>query len=342
MVRLKRSFARSAARVAALSASATLLALLAAAAYCTFMPGRSHGPELPPPSDRERAAAVELERHVRALALDVGERRATLGDSLERAERYLLRELSLVGTGRLRAERIPKSPAEAANLVLDLPGARSGPLVLVGAHYDSAPGGTPAANDNGSGTAAALVLAKRLAPLERALPLRFVFFANEEMPFFETDAMGSLVHARGCVERGEELRAMFSLETMGHFSDERGSQRYPAPLSSLYPDTGNFIGFVGNLASRDLVRDSLRSFRAHATVPSEGVALPAWLPGVGWSDHWAFWQQGYAAVMVTDTAPFRDPNYHQLTDTPDQMDFDRLARVVVGLEAMVRDLIEAP
>jgi hypothetical protein len=170
------------------------------------------------------------------------------------------------------------------------------------------------------------------------LPLRFVLFANEEMPYFQTDAMGSWVHARGCKRRGERLRAMFSLETMGHFSDAPGSQKYPPPLSRLYPDTGNFIGFVGNLASRSLLRESLGRFRAHATVPSEGAALPSGLPGVGWSDHWAFWQEGYAALMVTDTAPFRDPNYHRASDTPDQMDFDRLARVVVGLEAMLREL----
>lgn len=315
--------------------SASVVALL----YCTAMPGSSHGTSLPPLTATEREVGAELERHVTALAVDIGERRAAAGDSLAKAERYLQRELSTLGVGELRRELIRTSPAEAANLVLDLTGKEAGPLVLVGAHYDSAPGGTPAANDNGSGTAAVLVLARRLARAPRRLPLRFVLFANEEMPYFQTDAMGSLVHARGCAERGEELRAMFSLETMGHFSDAPGSQKYPPPLSSLYPDTGNFIGFVGNLASRALLRESLGRFRAHATVPSEGAALPASLPGVGWSDHWAFWQQGYAAVMVTDTAPFRDPHYHQLTDTPEQMDFQRLARVVVGLEAMLKELL---
>ncbi|MDF3066409.1 MAG: peptidase [Polyangiaceae bacterium] len=336
MVRLKRSWAT----IAASSVAAVVVALVAALVYCTAMPGRSVTGALPALSADERDVSAELEQHVRVLAVDIGERRATEGDSLARAERYLIDELSKVRGGKLRRERIPSSPAEAANLVLDLPGRHAAPLVLIGAHYDSAPGGTPAANDNGSGTAALLVLARRLAQSEHPLPLRFVLFANEEMPYFETEAMGALVHARGCAQRGEKLRAMFSLETMGHFSDVPGSQKYPPPLSRLYPNTGNFIGFVGNLASRALVRDSLGHFRAHATVPSEGAALPASLPGVGWSDHWAFWQQGYAAVMVTDTAPFRDPNYHQLTDTPEQMDFDRLARVVVGLEAMLRELSE--
>jgi Zn-dependent M28 family amino/carboxypeptidase len=212
----------------------------------------------------------------------------------------------------------------------------------LGAHYDTAPGGTRGANDNGSGTAAALVLAKRLAGGAHALPIRVVLFANEEMPYFQSDGMGSLVHARGCRARGEELRAMFSLETMGYFSDEPGSQKYPSPLDHLYPDRGNFIAFVGNVGSRSLVRDSIQRFRRHATVPSEGGALPSVLPGVGWSDHWAFWQNDYQAVMVTDTALFRDPTYHRTSDLAGNLDFERLARVVVGLERVVTELASRP
>jgi hypothetical protein len=309
--------------------------------YCTAMPGASLSGALPAASELERELASELERHVRKLSVEIGERRAPHGDSLARAERYLhgeLRPLAGVAGATLGREPIPGSPGNAANIALDLPGTVAGPLVLVGAHYDSAPGGTPAANDNGSGTAAALVLAARLARAPRRLPLRFVLFANEEMPYFTTPLMGSLVHARGCRRRGEELRAMFSLETMGYFSDAEGSQKYPAPLSALYPDRGNFIGFVSNLSSRALVRESLGIFRRHGTVPSEGAALPASLPGIGWSDHWAFWENGYSAVMVTDTALFRDPNYHRESDTVDKLDFERLSRVVAGLEQVLREL----
>jgi hypothetical protein len=170
------------------------------------------------------------------------------------------------------------------------------------------------------------------------LPIRIVLFANEEMPYFKRAGMGSWQHARACRAKGEQLRAMLSLETMGYFSDRPGSQHYPAPLSHAYPDRGNFIGFVANLQSRSLVREVIAEFRAHATLPSEGAALPAALPGVGWSDHWAFWQEGYAAVMVTDTALFRDPNYHERSDTPDKLDFERLARVVAGLERTIAAL----
>lgn len=337
MARLRRTPKKVAATIALVAVGTSVASLVAVGVYCTWMPGRSFTGPLPVLSASERETRVELRRHVEALASEIGERRVTLGQSLAAAERYLFRELAALGAGTVRRERVASSPAEAFNVVWDLPGQKSAPLVLVGAHYDSAVG-TPGANDNGSGTAAALVLAKRLSAVERRLPLRVVLFANEEMPYFGTAAMGSWVHARGCVERGEQLRAVFSLETMGHFSDAPGSQKYPAPLSSFYPDTGNFIGLVGDLASRGLVRECLGRFRAHATVPSEGAALPAALPGVGWSDHWAFWQHGYAAVMVTDTAPFRDPHYHQATDAPEEMDFDRLARVVVGLEALLVEL----
>ncbi len=338
---MKRSVARTVARCA----SAVVLGLLAVASaallYCIPMPGESLRGPAPGMTAHERQTAAELRRYVTHLAGDIGERRATEGDSLARAERYLHGELapltSLPGVALTR-EVIPGSPGDAANLVLQLPGQKPGPLVLIGAHYDSAPGGTPAANDNGSGTAAALVLAAHFARAPHTLPLRIVLFANEEIPYYTTETMGSLWHARGCKRRGEALRAMLSLETMGYYSDAPGSQKYPAPLSSLYPDRGNFIGFVGNLASRGLLRETVRAFRARASVASEGAALPAELPGIGWSDHWAFWQVGYPAIMVTDTALFRDPNYHQLSDTPDQLDFDRLARVVVGLEASILEL----
>ena len=318
-----------------------LAAPVAMLMYCTAMPGASFVGTAPPLNDEEKQVRELLRRHVHALSVDIGERRATHGDSLARAERYLHEQLAplaaLPGVS-LRREALQNAPGDAANWVLDASGTTSGPIVLLGAHYDSAPGGTPAANDNGSGVAAALVLAEHLTRRRHALPVRVVLFANEEMPYFTTETMGSLQHARGCKERGERLRAIFSLETMGYFSDAPGSQKYPPPLSSLYPDRGNFIGFVGDLGSRALVRESLRSFRAHAKVASEGAALPADLPGIGWSDHWSFWQQGYQAVMITDTALFRDPNYHRTTDTIDKLDFERLTRVVLGLEAAVLEL----
>ncbi|MCI0362486.1 MAG: M28 family peptidase, partial [Phycisphaerales bacterium] len=195
------------------------------------------------------------------------------------------------------------------------------------------------ANDNGSGVAATLALARAFAESKPDRTLRFVLFANEEPPYFQTENMGSLVYAKRCRERGENTVAMLSLETIGYYSDAPGSQTYPIkPIGWVYPTTGNFIGFVGNYNSRKLVRQAIKSFRAHAQFPSEGGALPGWIPGVGWSDHWAFWQAGYPAIMLTDTAPFRYPHYHSIHDTPDKLDYDRMARVVDGLRPVVADL----
>ena len=131
---------------------------------------------------------------------------------------------------------------------------------------------------------------------------------------------------------------MFSLETIGYYTDKPDTQSYPFPLSFFYPKTGNFVAFVANLSSRALLHEAIASFRRHAQFPSEGVAAPGLLPGVGWSDHWSFWKEGYPALMVTDTAPYRYPYYHTMQDTPDKVDYERLARVVTGLDGMLRDL----
>jgi hypothetical protein len=147
--------------------------------------------------------------------------------------------------------------------------------------------------------------------------------------------MGSVRYARRCRQRDEQIVAMLSLETIGYYSDAPGSQQYPFPFGLLYPSEGNFIGFVGNVSSGDLVRTAIGAFRQHARFPSEGAAVPASIQGVGWSDHWSFWQVGYPGIMVTDTAPFRYPHYHRREDTPDKVDYARMARVVAGLEHVV-------
>ena len=156
---------------------------------------------------------------------------------------------------------------------------------------------------------------------------------------FRVSEMGSFVYAGRCRERGDQISAMISLETIGYFSNRPGSQRYPAPgLGLLYPRTGNFIAFVGNVSSRSLLRAALGEFRRQAQIPSEGAALPEKIPGVGWSDQWSFWQHGYPGIMVTDTAPFRYPHYHMASDTPDKLDYDSMTRVVAGMEKVIQHL----
>src|SRR5256886_8032763 len=211
-------------------------------------------------------------------------------------------------------------------------------IILIGAHYDSVCG-SPGANDNGSGVAAMLALARRFAGKTTQHTLRFVAFVNEEPPYFLGGDMGSFVYASRCKSRGDKISAMISLETIGYFSDAPRSQTYPAPgLGVFYPKIGNFIGFVGNTHSRALLHRAISVFRAQKKIPSEGAALPAFIPGVAWSDQWPFWQHGYPGIMITDTAPFRYPHYHNATDTPDKLDYDRFALVVSGMEKVIVDL----
>ena len=330
----------------------TLLFLLLGAALvwcsCTMlnMPGKSYRGPLPPVTEAQSKLADELRSDVQTLAGDIGARNVFAPKRLSAAVEFL--ERSLLETGlEVSRQSYEVMGMECFNLITEIKGAKHPEqIVIVGAHYDSeGDSDTPAANDNGSGVAATLALARRIAASNRERPLsrtiRFVMFVNEEPPFFQTDDMGSVVYAKACRSRNENIVAMISLETIGYYSDEPGSQTYPiAPIGWLYPDRGDFIAFVGNYDSRDLVRKSIALFREHAKFPSEGAALPGWITGVGWSDHWAFWQAGYPALMVTDTAPFRYPHYHSPKDTPEKLDYDRMARVIEGMLNVVANLAD--
>ena len=303
------------------------------------MPGRSHAGALPPLTRSEAQLRDRLERHVRVLADEIGERHLGRRPALEQAARYIETCLRDLGYEVTRQD-YDAGGQTARNLEAELRGrARPSEIIIAGAHYDSVPG-CPAANDNGSAVAALIELARSFAGRSQARTLRFVAFANEEPPYFQTELMGSRVYARRCRARAEDVRGMISLETIGCYSDEPGSQHYPFPLGLLYPDRGNFIAFVGNCASRGLVRRAIGSFRRHTPFPSEGIAAPAILPGIGWSDHWSFWREGYRALMVTDTAPFRYAHYHTPQDTPEKLDYDRTARVVAGMARVFEDLVD--
>jgi len=300
------------------------------------MPGTSFQGELPVPTDEVHALELRLKAHVDALATSIGERRVGHGDSLRRAQDYVtgaLRNIDGVGGSRVRFEDLGAEGSGAQNVIFEIPGV-SKELVVVGAHYDSAPT-TPGANDNASGVAATLELARRFATGRHHRCLRFVLFANEEPPYFQNPGMGSLEHARASRERGDKVTAMLALESLGHYSNAPESQHYPGPLRLFFPDRGNFVGFVGNLSSHGLVRGAIRAFRRTTAFPSEGAVLPSRVPGVGWSDHWSFWQANYPAIMLTDTAIFRDPNYHEPTDIASELDYLSLARVTLGIEHVI-------
>lgn len=315
-------------------------ALVASWATCSrvWMPGQSHTGPLEPLTEAQRALASELERDVAVLATRIGVRNTAAPVGLQAARVFLRDEFARAGY-EVREEVWIERGVECANVIAERRG--SSEIALVGAHYDSAPD-CPGANDNGSGVAALLALERRFASQPTSRTLRFVAFANEEPPYFGTTDMGSARCARGCRDRGENVVAMLSLETLGCYSDSPGSQRYPAPgLSWLYPSTANFIAFVGDTDSAELVREVVSVFRAKTAFPSEGAALPREIQGVDWSDHRSFWAQGYRALMVTDTAPFRYAHYHTRADTPEKLDYERMARVVQGLEHVLAHLVDA-
>ncbi len=301
------------------------------------MPGRSFRGLLPALNSEETALRDELRHHVNQLADKIGERSVFMPVTLAAAANYIESTFTKAGY-RVERQSFQASGETCDNLVAEIAGAKQREqIIVIGAHYDSV-SGTVGANDNASGVAGVLALARLWADRTPDRTIRFVAFANEEPPFFQTAQMGSLVYAKRCRERKDNIVAMLSLETIGYYSTKKGSQKYPPPMGLFYPSTGDFIGFVGNHASADLVRRCVESFRRQVSFPCEGGAMPGWLSGVGWSDHWSFWQAGYPGVMVTDTAPFRYPYYHTVDDTPNKLDYDRSARVVSGLDKVLAEL----
>ena len=281
--------------------------------YMLAMPGRPYRGTLAF-TPEERALAERLRAHVAALASSERNR------DLDRPARYIAREF-----GQFREQAFQSGGRTVRNIETGKG------TVVVGAHYDTVPG-SPGADDNASGVAVLIELARM------GVPGRFVAFANEEMPYFQSGEMGSLAYAARAAAAGDKIGAMLSLEMLGYYRDEARSQHYPPPLSWFYPDRADFIAFVGDIGSRTLVRRAIGAFRQSARFPSQGVAAPAAIPGVTWSDHWSFRQHDTPAIMVTDTAFYRYPHYHLPSDTPEKLDYLRLARVTLGLAAVIKEL----
>jgi hypothetical protein len=303
------------------------------------MPGRSYVGPLEPLDAYQSKLRDNLKAHVEILAGSIGERNMQHYEALNKAADYIRQTLES------RDYKVSEDTYEVGGkkvriLYATPEGAGHGtePFV-VGAHYDSVTN-SPGANDNASGVAAVLELARILKTEVPARPIVFAFFPNEEPPYFQSKQMGSLVFAKGFHQGVQRFHGMMSIETIGYYSDQPGSQKYPAFVSSMYPKTGNFIGFVGDTTSREMLKTAIAEFRLKTHFPAEGASLPSSIEGIGWSDHWAFWQVGVPAIMVTDTAPFRYPYYHKPNDSPDKVNYDRMARVVLGLKRVVIKLAE--
>jgi len=298
------------------------------------MPGESDaGAPLPAREPLE----ARLRGHVEELAGVLGARSPETPGSLLTASRYIVQELRATG---LEPHTQGFGPQERSfrNVVAEIAGHPGEPILVVGAHYDTV-SVSPGADDNASGVAVLIETARLLAGEQPAATLRLIAFTTEEAPWGRTEHRGSRVAARSSAERGERLAGMISIESVGYYRSEPGSQRYPEPLGWLLPDRGDFVGFVGNLSSRRFLHRAIERFRAHARLPSAGIAAPGcFAPHSRRSDHAPYWDAGYPALMLTGTAPFRNPHYHQPSDLPETLDYRAMAELTAALAATLRDL----
>jgi hypothetical protein len=293
----------------------------------------------------EPSLAERLRAHVSAIAST--EHNTATPAELEAAARYIENALHTEGY-RVQRQEYQAGGHKVRNIEVSIanvaPNAKPARIFIIGAHYDSAAGdpapGAPGANDNGSGTAAVLELARLLKDMRpsQGTEIKFVFFVNEEPPWFMSEEMGSMQHARKLHAEGQKVEAALILETIGYYSSARRSQKLPPGLEGRYPDAGNFIAFVGTLESSRLVQDALAAFRNVSDFPAHGLAAPAYVQGVTLSDHSSYHRFGYPAIMITDTAFMRYPYYHTAEDTPDKIDYQSTARVVAGLARTITAL----
>lgn len=274
--------------------------------------------------------ADRLRDHVSHLALEIGQRNIFHSHALHAAADYIRNQWITQGY-QVRSQFYHANEVKSENLEVSRTGkTKPHEIIIVGAHYDTVEG-SPGANDNASGIAALIELSRFFAAVETERTLRFVAFANEEPPFFFWGQMGSGVYAETAKACGDDIRLMISLEMLGSYSDEPGSQNYPPFFKYFYPDRANFIAMVSNQASHKELKQLVAAFKAHSDFPMESLATFEFIPGVAWSDHLSFWREGYPAVMVTDTAFYRYDAYHTAEDTPEKLNYSAMARVVKGL-----------
>ena len=275
--------------------------------------------------------AAYLRQVVTVLACEIGVRSFQDRDRLARTTDTISGQLASFGYHVTR-QPIRFRGNTYDNLIAELPGTSLPERILViGAHYDTVRT-TPGADDNASGVAGLLGLARRLSKTRADKTIRFVFFCLEEWPTCRSKNMGSYHYAGSLKEKGELVDGMICLEMIGYFSDREGSQHYPLPFMNLtYPGTGSYLSMVGNVRSRLFTRKIAEGFRKSTDLPVITLNAPAIVIGIDFSDHWSFNKFGYKALMVTDTAFYRNPNYHRPGDLPETLDYDRMAKVVEGL-----------
>jgi Peptidase family M28 len=297
-----------------------------------------------PFTDGTDELAKRLKWHVDRLAGLIGPRHVGTPAALSAAATLIERELTESGYGVERQSYLAHG-VEVANLIVELRGAdRADEILIVGAHYDTVPS-TPGADDNASAVAVLIEVARLMRRWRPRRTVRFVAFPCEEPPHFFTDEMGSQVHARACRARGENLVGMLCLEMVGFFTAELGVQQLPPGIPRFlrwaFPRRGDFLAAVGNLRSWRLLRKFRRGFKRATRFPLFSIVLPELIHDIRRSDNSSFWDQGYQALMLTDTSYLRNPHYHLASDTPETLDYERMAGVVVGVLGGVVELTKA-
>lgn len=288
------------------------------------------------PAIAPAVSATRLELHVRTLVADFAPRDYRHPENLDRAAAYIHHEFEQAGGVAVDAP-YPVQGRIYRNVIASF-GPDTPERIVIGAHYDSA-GPLPAADDNASGVAGLIELAYLMGQHPPPMRVELVAYTLEEPPFFHTDAMGSAHHAQALKAAGVKVRMMLSLEMIGYFSDGPGSQLYPSPiLRAFYPSPGDFISIVGSLPQGFQTRRLKAGMRAATPLPVYSINAPTLIPGVDFSDHLNYWKAGYPALMITDTAFYRNTAYHTANDTPDRLNYSKMAMVVQGVYAATLEL----
>ncbi len=303
---------------------------------CTTFGWRFSGPWTAKLSVQEQLTAQNLKEIVTYFTETIGERHYALYANLDKTAHYITQRFQQLGYDVEPMAYTIGNRIYRNIIAQTSQGNASRPIVLIGAHYDSC--FNPGADDNASGIAGLLELARLLKNSDLRSNVRFVGFVNEEPPFFLTESMGSRVYAKAARQKGERIKTAIILEMLGYYSDGLFSQRYLPLLGPFYPNRANFIALVGNFPSSSLVQRFHNYFRTHSYFPMAHLIAPSSLPGVYFSDHWSFWKQGYPAFMVTDTAYLRNPHYHRPSDLSHTLDYARMAVMIHGLKEAIIEL----
>ncbi|MCM8795927.1 MAG: M28 family peptidase [Candidatus Omnitrophica bacterium] len=279
-----------------------------------------------------------IKKHIEFLAVDLGERNYIQYQNLKRAQDYIKEEFRSYGY-ILKEQVYSLGNQDFENIIATKIGKdKKDKIIIICAHYDSAYG-SPGADDNASGVAGILELARLISSQDLDKTIKFIAFCNEEPPFYMSTDMGSFRYAKNASKMKEDIEAVLCLESIGFYQDKRNSQTYPLFLHFFYPDKGNFIAMVSNFKSGHLLKKIVKEFRSASSFPIEYLVAPLSLvPAIGLSDNWSFWHFGYKAIMITDTAFYRNPYYHSPQDTLDKLDCQKIALLIEGLYKVILNL----